>query len=303
MGIGDRVKGWKLPVVAAVALGLAVTSVVSRKSAPHVAPDVVPPTSTFSHSIAGIGVVEPASELIAVGSEIPGVVRSVIVKVGMKVGRGAPLFSLDDRDVNAQIRTLDAALRSAELQAKQAEDQFATVKSLKDSRAVSKDEYSRREYAAKVGLAKVDEIRAQLAQAYTTKDRHTVRAPMSGEILAVNIRPGEYAANAGGAEPLIRMGDTQKLRVRVEIDEQNASRVRKDARAFGSPRGNTDLKIPLSFVRFEPFVKPKVNLATGGQRVDTRVLQVIYELEPSSANVFVGQQMDVYIEQSADSSR
>ncbi|NBV83551.1 HlyD family efflux transporter periplasmic adaptor subunit [bacterium] len=213
------------------------------------------------------------------------------------------MFSLDDRDVNAQIRTLDAALRSAELQAKQAEDQFATVKSLKDSRAVSKDEYSRREYAAKVGLAKVDEIRAQLAQAYTTKDRHTVRAPMSGEILAVNIRPGEYAANAGGAEPLIRMGDTQKLRVRVEIDEQNASRVRKDARAFGSPRGNTDLKIPLSFVRFEPFVKPKVNLATGGQRVDTRVLQVIYELEPSSANVFVGQQMDVYIEQSADSSR
>jgi len=303
MGMFDRVKGWKLPVVAAVALGLAVTSVVSRKSAPHRAPAVVPPTSIFSQSIAGIGVVEPTSELIAVGSEIPGVVRSVRVKVGARVAQGTPLFSLDDRNINAQMRTLDAALKSADLQAKQAEAQFNTVRALKDGRAVSKDEYTRREYAARVAMAKVDEIRAQLAQAHTTRDRLTVRAPMAGEILAVNIRPGEYAANAGGAEPLIRMGDTRQLRVRVEIDEQNASRVKKEARAFGSPRGNTELRIPLDFVRFEPFVKPKVNLGTGGQRVDTRVMQIIYELAPSSVNVFVGQQMDVYIEQSTESSQ
>jgi RND family efflux transporter MFP subunit len=302
MGILSGIKGWKLPAVAAIALTLAVGSVLTRKPTPGKEPLVLPPTSEFKQSIAGIGIIEPVSELVSVGSEMPGIVRQVYVKVGAHVQQGTPLFSLDDRDVNAQISTLEAALKSAQLQAKQANDQYATVKALKDSRAVSKDEFTRREYAAKVADAKVDEIRAQWRQWMTTKERLTAKAPMSGEILAVNIHPGEYALTTGGAEPLIRMGDTRVLRVRVEIDEQNASRIHKDAKAFGSPRGDTALKIPLRFVRFEPYVKPKVNLATGGQRVDTRVMQVIYELEASSTNVFVGQQMDVFIEQQATES-
>lgn len=297
MGILSGIKGWKLPAVAAVALTLAVGSVMTRKPTPGKEPLVVPPTSEFKQSVAGIGVIEPSSELVSVGSELPGIVRQVYVKVGAHVQKGTPLFSLDDRDVNAQIATLEAALKSAQLQAKQANDQYATVKALKDSRAVSKDEFSRREYASKVADAKVDEIRAQWRQSLTTKERLTARSPMTGEILAVNIHNGEYALTTGGSEPLIRMGDTRVLRVRVEIDEQNASRIRKEAKAFGSPRGDTEIKIPLRFVRFEPYVKPKANLATGGQRVDTRVMQVIYELQSSSLNVFVGQQMDVFIEQ------
>jgi len=49
-------------------------------------------------------------------------------------------------------------------------------------------------------------------------------------------------------------------------------------------------------VRFEPYVIPKKNLTGDNtERVDTRVLQVIYALE-RNAPVYVGQQMDIYIE-------
>jgi hypothetical protein len=49
-------------------------------------------------------------------------------------------------------------------------------------------------------------------------------------------------------------------------------------------------------VRVEPFVIPKKSLTGDNtERVDTRVLQVIYALEDSTAKVFVGQQVDVYV--------
>lgn len=296
----EFLKGKKLPLVALVALSFAVFSIVSRKAPAPRVPEIEPPTSTFRLSVAGIGIVEPSSELISVGTDIPGVVRRVFVKVGDKVFTGTPLFELDQRDVDAQIESLTASLKSAQLQATELTSQFQTLMAVKDRRAVSKDEFIRREYAAKVGVAKVDEIKAQLNQALTTKDRLIVRAPMGGEILEINVRNGEYAATVGSAEPLIRMGDTSKLHVRVEVDEQNSAKVSAQAGAIGSPRGNPAIQIPLKFVRFEKFIKPKVNLSSGGQRVDTRVLEVVYALEPGDQYLFVGQQLDVFIDAGQD---
>jgi hypothetical protein len=73
--------------------------------------------------------------------------------------------------------------------------------------------------------------------------------------------------------------------------------VRQGARAVAYVRGNSSITTPLQFVRIEPFIVPKRSL-TGDttERVDTRVLQVIYAFEPGDLPVYVGQQMDVYID-------
>ena len=61
-------------------------------------------------------------------------------------------------------------------------------------------------------------------------------------------------------------------------------------------RGNGSIRIPLEFVRFEPYVIPKKSLTGDStERVDTRVLQVIYRVKDQNASLYVGQQMDVYI--------
>ena len=64
------------------------------------------------------------------------------------------------------------------------------------------------------------------------------------------------------------------------------------------PRGNLQEKYLLEFVRIEPFVVPKKSLSgSNSERVDTRVLQVIYELDPTDRlPLFVGQQVEVFIE-------
>src|SRR6185436_8548510 len=97
--------------------------------------------------------------------------------------------------------------------------------------------------------------------------------------------------------PLIVLGDTRRMHVRVDVDENDAWRIRPDAAAEASLRGNSSLKTPLTFVRIEPYVIPKRSLTgESTERVDTRVLQVLYKFPRAALPVYVGQQMDVFIE-------
>ena len=295
MSLLRKTKGFKLPLIAVIAISFALITVLSRKEPPRAQPLTTPPQADYASSVAGIGVVEPKSELMSIGVELPGIVREVYVKVGDEVKAGAPLFALDEREIDAQVKTLEAALASAKVQAEDADAQFAIVSGIDDKRAVAKDDFNRRKFAKALALTRIEEIKAQLQQARTTKDRLTIKAPIDGRILQVDVRPGEYAQAGALATPLIRMGDVSRLNVRVEIDEQNTMNVTQQSPAKGFMRGDTQHAIALTFVRFEPYVRPKQNLAVSGQRVDTRVLQVIYAL-PEDSNVFVGQQMDVFVE-------
>ena len=302
MSVLSKTRGWKLPLLALVALGFAIFFVSSKpKAAPK---DITPPPQAENaQSISGIGVVEPKSELISIGVELPGVVRKVFVKVGDEVKAGQPLFALDQRDIEAQLTTLEAQLASAKVQAQDAAAQFALVNGVKDIRAIARDDFNRRKFSSQLAASRIAEIKAQLGQARTTKERLTVKAPVAGQVLEVEVRPGEYA-NAGVlATPLIRLGDVSTLHVRTEIDEQYARKITSDMTAKGFARGDTRDAVPLTFVRFEPYVRPKQNLAVAGQRVDTRVLQVIYALPQDHAGIYVGQQMDVFVDSAAGEAK
>jgi hypothetical protein len=97
--------------------------------------------------------------------------------------------------------------------------------------------------------------------------------------------------------PLVLFGSVEPLHLRVDIDEHEASRVRPDSPAVALVRGAPATRTKLEFVRFEPYVIPKRSLTGDStERVDTRVLQVIYRFERGELPVFVGQQMDVFIE-------
>jgi hypothetical protein len=64
------------------------------------------------------------------------------------------------------------------------------------------------------------------------------------------------------------------------------------------------MKTPLHFVCFEPYVVPKVSLTGDStERVDTRVLQIIYSFDRGNLPIYVGQQMDVYIDASLENNR
>ncbi|MBY0515079.1 MAG: hypothetical protein K2P78_14395, partial [Gemmataceae bacterium] len=106
----------------------------------------------------------------------------------------------------------------------------------------------------------------------------------------------EYVATAWN-QPLVVLGHVGRLHVRVDIDENDIARFRPDAPGVASPRGTPDRRYPLRFVRVEPYVIPKKSLTGGNtERVDTRVLQVIYAIDAADPGLYVGQQLDVALD-------
>ena len=188
--------------------------------------------------------------------------------------------------------------------AHKARQQLALYRGLADPAAVSRSEVIRAEgeeaaATTRLGLARARLASAQAAAAAarTEIERLVVRAPIAGEILAVNIRAGEFVSTQGGgnATPFIQMGETNPLHVRIDIDENEVSRLAIGEPAIVSPRGAAELHVKATFVRAEPQVVPKRSLTnSAAERVDVRVLQLIYALPPSDA-FRVGQQIDAFI--------
>jgi multidrug efflux pump subunit AcrA (membrane-fusion protein) len=301
-----------LPAIAIIGAIFAVVFVrAGSKPIPASQPVAQPAQAPYDAYIAGAGLVESSTENIAIGTVVPGVVTDVHVKVGDTVKAGQPLFKIDDRDLQADYIVRQAAVEAAKAKAKVDEASLTDLKSqwdkyssVSDARAITKEELDKRKFAVATQEARLDQSRAEVTSAEAQVnwikiqiDRLTVRAPVDGQAMQVKIHPGEFAQAGVLSQPLILLGDVKVLNVRVDIDENDAWRLKPDARARAFLRGNRDLSTDLKFVRVEPYVIPKRSLTgESTERVDTRVLQALYSFRPESLPVYVGQQMDVFIE-------
>lgn len=301
-----------LPALALAGFLFGVVAVVKGNQPPPAAPPVVPPPlAPFASFIAGSGIVEARSRNIQIGTPLSGVVVEVAAKVGDTVKAGDLLFRLDDRQYLAQESVARAAVAKARADVGQAGAELndaATLlrlaESITDRRAISTEELDKRRNAAVIAKAKlasakaqVEQAEAQLAAVRTDLERLRIRAPVGGTVLQANLRPGEFATAGAQATPPMVLGDLERLHVRVDIDENDAWRFRRDAHAMGSLRGNPKLKAELALAYVEPYVVPKRSLTgDSSERVDTRVLQALYRFDPATLPAYVGQQMDVYIE-------
>ncbi len=223
-----------------------------------------------------------------------------------------------------------ARVEVAQAQLKDAEKILTLMQEVEDKRAIVQEELTRRENAVLTARARVTEAqasldqllagawsatlditRAQVAQAQslvqqaeadvastkTELERLIVRSPVDGEVLQNNTRAGEYVTAGVLATPAMLIGNTDVLHVRVDVDENDAWRIKPGAKARVSLRGNPQIRTDeTTFVRVEPFVIPKRSLTGDStERVDTRVLQVVYSFPRSAMVAFVGQQVDVRI--------
>jgi HlyD family secretion protein len=215
-----------------------------------------------------------------------------------------------------------AKVEEARAQLEDARTQLSMIEAVTDQRAIRQEDLLRRRraveaaqarlgqansnlklleagsWAPDIEIAKADlrQAEQQVQRVAADLSRLTVTAPLGGTILQCKIRPGEYAQAGVLAQPLILMGATEELHVRADIDEKDAWRFESSRKAAASVRGNAAVRYPLTYVRTEPYVVPKKSLTgEATERVDTRVLQVIYGL-PKDAKLYLGQQMDVSIE-------
>ncbi|MFZ4540424.1 MAG: efflux RND transporter periplasmic adaptor subunit [Rickettsiales bacterium] len=294
-------RNWKkwIPVIlgitgiATTALYLATSDPEKKVAQPIAEPSIIP----YQSYIAGAGLTEPNSENIYIGTDIGGIVREVNVSVGAVVKKGEPLFVIEDRVAQAQVAQNQALVKQREAELKNTQDQFGILAKVKDARAISRDERNQSKRAVEGAKAALDAAHADLKANQANLALHTVRAPINGTVMAMNLRVGEFAPAGASTTALIQMGNLNPLHIRVDIDENDAWRFDAKRAAVAFLRGNAEISVPLEFVRVEPFVRPKKSLTgESTERVDTRVLQIIYRFDPEDKPIYAGQQMDIYIE-------
>lgn len=218
-----------------------------------------------------------------------------------------------------------AQLNSTKAGLDQAKSQYQRVEGLQNSGAMSQEEIARRKYALDEAQAKVQQAQADLEKTKagawlpdleiarlqvlqskalvqrveTDIARTVIRAPTAATILQIKIHDGEFPPSDSSRAPAMILGNTDPLHLRVNINQFDASYYNPKARAVAFLQGNAHVEFPLKFVHIEPFFVAKQNLSNDvTEKVDTRVLQAIYCFEEGEQRVFVGQQMDVFIQTS-----
>ncbi len=234
----------------------------------------------------------------------------------------AQLDRLDKQPRPEELPAWEAKVAEAQANLADQEDQRRRARRLYATAAIGQEEMVRREQAARVAREQYAKARADLAlqkagawgpdkevaraavkqaeasvsQTRVELERLQVVALVDGEVLQVNVRPGEFVGAPPG-QALVVLGNVRQLHVRVDVDEHDVPRFRPGAPARAMLRGDPGREFPLRFVRVEPYVIPKKSLTGDNtERVDTRVLQVIYALDGNATGVYVGQQVDVYVE-------
>ena len=241
-------------------------------------------------------------------------------------GAQAQLAKLEAKPRPEELPPAEAKVTEAKAQLDDAAVQVKLIESVADMRAVKKEDVLRRRLACQAAQARlaqaekdlallkagtwapdlaiaqtqVEQAAAAVRQDEVALERLITRAPMDGVILQNKVRLGQYAQCGPLADPLMVFGGGKELHVRADVDEEDAWRVKAGAPANARVRGNGGENYSLEFVRFEPYVIAKQSLTGAAtERVDTRVLQVVYRFRDGGTAVFDGQQMDVFINAAA----
>lgn len=314
------------------------------------------PRAPFKSQIAGVGIVEPGSDNIYIGTPVSRIVDKVLVQVGQKVRKGDLLFLLEDRDLKANLavqkaaynvalaqlqklesppRTEDLSVAKAALMNAQAEYEFAKtqqemVQALSDSRAISQEEKNRRlalyqqaeakRQQAQADLNKIEsgawkpdleisrmellQAKANIERLEAEIERTIIRSPIDGTVLQIKIHEGELAPYDTSRTALMILGNLDELSLRVNINQLLIPDFKPKDKAVAYFQGDSRFEYPLEFVRVEPYLVSKQNITNEiGEKIDTRVLQVIYRIKKDTPPLFVGQQMDVFIESNSKNEK
>ena len=156
---------------------------------------------TIARTLGVTGTVEPI-RVIGVNSRLGGEILEMSVEEGDGVAEGAILARLDDRELQAELRTAEASFEVARAALERAEQ-------LRRSEIVTQAEYERDRSALAAAEARLDQIRTRVEYA-------TIRSPLRG---VVTDKMNEVGDIIGTQARLFTIADVSTMVVRVAVSE------------------------------------------------------------------------------------
>jgi RND family efflux transporter MFP subunit len=167
------------------------------------------------------------ADVVQVSPDVSALVTEVRVKDNQTVQKGDMLFVLDRPRFELALRQAEAAVAAAAVSVAQAKRENERNRNLKDLATAEQVEE---------GQSKVDQLIAQLNSARVQRDlaslnldRTTVRAPVSGIVTNVELRPGDYAS---AGRQVLALVDSDTIHVDGYFEETKLPRIRVGDRAI-----------------------------------------------------------------------
>ncbi|MDO4806853.1 MAG: efflux RND transporter periplasmic adaptor subunit [Coriobacteriales bacterium] len=226
-----------------VALGVAVFFIVNQASQTEEEEEYDPLDATsqvyrgdFATAISANGATEPLTTTV-VSPEVEGIIENLAVEEGSTVNEGDVLFTIKneeldktvreaERQVQSEQRSVDAANRAVD------EAYAAYNKAWNDcnesgdweefDEAGLREGISSAEDGYQSALESLDSAQTSLAEAQAAADKRTVRAPVSGTVVAMNAQNGASTAAASESSSsgsLMQISDLSQMKVTVQVNE------------------------------------------------------------------------------------
>jgi HlyD family secretion protein len=189
----------------------------------------------------------------------------------------------------------------------QAKSEMERRQKLYDARVISKEESERAQRDYEVARARYDETlahnmvvdrdarhedraiaeanlasaRAHLEQARATLAKTYLRSPIDGVVLKKHHRIGEsISVYSSNPDPVLTLGDTNVLRVRVDVDEADVSKLRLGQKAWVTADAYGDRRFTGHVVRIgEQLGRKNLRTEEPTEHVDTKILETLVELD------------------------
>lgn len=159
-------------------------------------------------------------------ARVSGYVASWSRDIGAVVPAGTALARIDTPELDQQIGQARADLLSAQAHDQLARSTAARWNDLLSTRSVSQQEADEKNGELAVRNAAVTGARANLGRLLALKAFATVRSPFAGVVTARNAEIGDLVGPGSGAQPLYQVADLSRIRVYVNVPQNNSAAIR-----------------------------------------------------------------------------
>ncbi len=137
------------------------------------------------------------------------------------------------------------------------------------------EDLARAEAEVQLAQAEVQEAQARLAKTI-------IRSPISGIVLRKHLHIGESVSDTN-PNPIVTISDRLAQRVRVDIDESDVAKVKLGQKAYVTADAFGEKQFYGKVVQVGQILgKKNIRTEEPTERVDTKILEVLIELEPDT---------------------
>lgn len=221
--------------------------------------------ATIEETVLASGTIE-ASQLVSVGAEVSGSIKTLNVALGDSVKTGDVIAEIDSLNQENAVKAAKAALANIEAQKRmqaatlaQLKVALARAEKLNPQKLISDADYQSAQLAVETAQGQLEALEAQIQQAEISVDTATLNlsrtqilAPMDGTVVSLEVEVGQTVNASSSSPTIVKLANLDDMVVKAEISEADVPRVEAGQHVYFTILGAPDTRIDATLRAIEP---------------------------------------------------